>query len=206
MQRPGGQSDEGLMARFQQGLDAAAFDEIVSRFMRPGLAVARQILSDAALAEDAVQEAFLRVVGHREKYSPGRSFSSWFYTIVRNVCVDMVRRRARQRSLVEEMARRRPAQQAPADPDAAEALELLDALPKGERDVVELRVVGGLSFAEVAAATGISVEAAKKRAQRGLRRLQAKCRRDAVHRANWGRRGCPPGGLPDVQEAGEDAE
>jgi DNA-directed RNA polymerase specialized sigma24 family protein len=54
---------------------------------------------------------------------------------------------------------------------------MMRALPPLERDVLVLRIVEGLSFAEIAAAVGISEEAAKKRSQRGLQRLRARVRR-----------------------------
>ena len=55
-------SHETLMARFQARLDADAFEQIVTFYINPALAVARQILLDDTLAEDAVQESFLRVI------------------------------------------------------------------------------------------------------------------------------------------------
>ncbi len=159
------------MRRFQRTGDAKAFAEIVPRCVGPALAIARRILNDASLAEDAVQEAFLRVVRCREAYNPTQPFAGWFYTILRNVCVDTLRRRARQAKLVQEAPARQPATAQPAESDS-NALDLLAGLPKGERDVLVLRIVQDLSFKEVGAAMGISEEAAKKRAQRGLRRLR----------------------------------
>jgi len=170
-QKPDGLPSEHLMRRFQQTGDARAFAEIVARCLGPSLAIARRILSDASLAEDAVQEAFLRVVRHREAYIPTQPFASWFYTILRNVCVDALRRRARQAKLVQEASSRQPAQAQPAEP-GTDAMDLLAGLPKGERDVLVLRIVQNLSLKEVGSAMGITEEAAKKRAQRGLKRLR----------------------------------
>jgi RNA polymerase sigma-70 factor (ECF subfamily) len=165
-------SHEALMARFQARFDSDAFEQIVSSYLSPALAVARQILSDHALAEDAVQESFLRVIRKRDQYTCGSPFSCWFYAIVRNVCVDMLRQRARQKELMEEIAARDELNRPPTDsPDVP---NMLDVLAHGERDVLELRIVHGLGFRDVAAALGISEEAAKKRAQRALRRLRAK--------------------------------
>jgi RNA polymerase sigma-70 factor (ECF subfamily) len=161
------------MARFQARLDSAAFEQIVSFYMNPALAVARQILSDNALAEDAVQESFLRVIRKREQYISGSPFSCWFYAIVRNVCVDMLRRQARQKQAMEEMASGEDRTTRTELPDIQ---KLLDGLAHGERDVLMLRIVHGLQFRDVAVALGISEEAAKKRAQRALRRLRAKTR------------------------------
>jgi len=165
--------DERLMARFASRLDQAAFDEIVARFMRPALAVARRILSDVSLAEDAVQEALLRVIRRRSAYDASRPFAPWFYAIVRHAAVDLARRRWRQQEAVADLAARTPrhAGVEPAVPPAG-AGHLLRHLPAAERDVLVLRVVEGMPFGEVAAALDISEEAAKKRAQRGLARLR----------------------------------
>ena len=172
------------MARFQDRLDTEAFDRLVSRFLSPALAVARQMLCDHSLAEDAVQEAFLRIVRHRARYRRSQPFSSCFYAIVRNVCVDMLRRRARQMAAIEGLGAEMASATTAAVPDAQapfDPWQLLGDLPRGERDVLTLRIVHELPFRDVAAALGISEEAAKKRAQRGLRRLR---RRAAISTAS----------------------
>ena len=194
------------MRRFQQRLDAAAFDEIVSRFVSPATAGARQILRADAQAEDAVQEAFLRVVRNRGKYVPGKPFSSWFYTILRNICKDMLRHRDRQARLLKEVAARQAQPSSPPanrDPeDTAEAL--LAALPDKPRTVLTLRIVHGLGFAEIAAILGLSEEAAKKRAQRALRQLRQRVRAGDVDRPRLGERSLklvpifPPAGSTEM--------
>ena len=100
--------DERLMARFASRLDPAALEEITSRYMRPATAVARRLLPDAALAEDAVQEALLRLVRNRSSYEAGRPFAPWFYAIVRHAAVDLARRRSRHREAVADLAARTP--------------------------------------------------------------------------------------------------
>lgn len=166
------------MVRFQCALDAEAFDEIVSRYLTPAVATARQILSDSALAEDAAQEAFLRVVRKRQQYRPDKRFSSWFYTIVRNICRDMLRKQGRQKTLVREFAARQAVDSAASQADSPDVVDLLGLLSPEARAVVTLRIAQGLPFRDVAAVLGISEEAAKKRAQRALQQL-----RDASGRA-----------------------
>lgn len=167
-------SCDHLMRAFQDRLDTEAFDQIVSRLLSPALGVARQLVGCHATAEDAVQEAFLRVVRNRAQYRPCRPFTPWFYTILRNVCVDMLRRRARQDEAIRDLARQTPEFVEPGVSDVSDALEWLRRLPCGERDVLVLRIGHDLPLRDVAAALGISEEAAKKRAQRGLRRLRAR--------------------------------
>jgi len=165
-------SAETLMVRFQARLDSYAFEQLVSCYMKPAVGVARQILSDRALAEDAVQESFLRVIRKRHQYVPPRPFSGWFYTIVRNVCADMLRKRNRETRRIREIAAGRERESL--GTNSPEIPDLLNVLSHGDRDVLVLRIVHGLGFRDVAAALGISEEAAKKRAQRALRRLRAK--------------------------------
>jgi RNA polymerase sigma factor (sigma-70 family) len=83
----------------------------------------------------------------------------------------MLRQRVRQKELIEEIADRDDSNTPRTD--LSEIAKVLDGLARGERDVLVLRIVHGLAFRDVAAALGISEEAAKKRAQRALRRLRA---------------------------------
>jgi RNA polymerase sigma-70 factor (ECF subfamily) len=163
-------SDASLMSRYQDHGDTDAFGQIVTRFLPPAVAVARQILSDRALAEDAVQETFLHIVRRRRRYIPSMPFSSWFYAILRNVCKDMLRRRSRQADLVRNVAARETTRHEA--PPSTDTLERLATLPNDMRAVLTFRVVYDMSFRDIAAALGISEEAAKKRAQRALRRLR----------------------------------
>ncbi len=160
------------MVRFQTQLDSHAFDRIVSAYTKPAVGVARQILSDRDLAEDAVQESFLRVNRKRHQYIPGSPFSCSFNTIVRNVCADMLRKRHREIRRIREIAAGRERESRRAD--SPEIPELLNVLARSDRDVLVLRIVHGLGFRDVAAVLGISEEAAKKRAQRAMRRLRAR--------------------------------
>ena len=166
---------ESLMLLYQSHLDAGAFEEIVARFLAPALAVAKQLLADASLAEDAVQETFLRLVSKRKQYDPALPFSSWFYTVLRNVCRDMLRRRSRHAAALKDVAAHRTVRP-PIPPALGEDLRTtsLATLPERNRVVLHLRIVDRLSFREVGKALGISEEAAKKRAQRGLRQLRGK--------------------------------
>lgn len=164
-------SHEALMARFRRTLDSRAFRRIVSYYTGPALGVARQILSDRVLAEDAVQEAFLRVVRCRDQYNPSKPFSCWFYTILRNICKDMLRQRTRHIKAIGEIADW-PKSVAENPSHSFDVQELLQALPASEQVVLNLRILHEMPFRDIAAIVGISTEAAKKRAQRGLRSLR----------------------------------
>jgi len=173
---------ETLMKRFKTALDQTAFEQLVRAYASGAAAVANQILCDRSLAEDAVQEAFVRIIKKRDQYVASDSFSPWFYAILRNVCIDMLRKRHRDQKLTKQLSNEitgtYSTSKSPLDHTA-----LLDLLGPCEKSVVELRVVHSMPFKEIAAALDISEEAAKKRAQRGLRRLRQKLsRRERVER------------------------
>lgn len=163
---------EGLMARFQSTLNPEAMDEIVSRFIHPALNAARQILSDGVLAEDAVQETFLRLVRHPRRYDPRQPFAQWFYSVLRNICRDFLRRQSRHSSGMQRLGRRPLPGEGPIGGNGEWIQNLLGRLPEEDRLVLLLRLQGSMSFEEIGALLGLSREAAKKRAQRGLRRLR----------------------------------
>lgn len=161
------------MSRFQRNLDMRAFQQIVSFYSDPALSVAQRILSDAVLAEDAVQETFLRVFRRREQYKSGKPFSCWFYTILRNVCTDMLRQQARHARALSQIAEW-PRSIAKQPGHRLDVQDELQTLPASEQTVLNFRILHNLPFCDIAAIMGISEEAAKKRAQRGLRKLREK--------------------------------
>lgn len=165
-------ADEELMAGFRAAGAEDAFEELVRRHSGSGYRAALAMLGNSAAAEDAVQECFLRLVRARGSYVPGSLFSSWFYAILRNVCRDELRRAPHPVA----GGAAPPAAPAGAEPfahletrEAAQAAARAFAqLPESDREVLALRIHGGLEFAQIAAACGISAEAAKKRACRAL--------------------------------------
>lgn len=158
------------MMKFKTALDQAAFAQLIRDYASVAKAVANQILCDRGLAEDAVQETFVRLIEKREQYSLSNRFSPWFHAILRNVCIDMIRKQQRDRKcsmqLISEIADNASFESRRDNPD------LLNLLPTREKNVLELKVIHSMSFKEIAAALEISEEAAKKRAQRGLRKLR----------------------------------
>src|SRR5436853_4513928 len=91
-------SDEALVllaARSQQG----ALAELYDRYGRPAYGLALRILRDEALAEDAVQEAFLAIWRGASRFIPERGkASTWILTLVHRRAVDLVRREDRRRA------------------------------------------------------------------------------------------------------------
>ena len=75
------------MFQLQQG-NLKSFDILVKRWEKPLLNHCYRMVNDLALAEDVRQEVFLRVYQSAKKYKPTAKFSTWFYRIATNICLD----------------------------------------------------------------------------------------------------------------------
>jgi RNA polymerase sigma-70 factor, ECF subfamily len=178
------------MAAYQRG-DVNAFAELVARHEKPLWHFLRRIVGDSSAAEDLLQETFLRVVHGAAAWQANAKFSTWLYTIARNLCIDHARKLQHRRALSldgqasgpEEADSRLHEQVSSADRGAersalnrelAARLErAIAALPGAQREVFVMREVLDLPFAEIAAAVGVSEPTVKSRMRYALERLRS---------------------------------
>ena len=171
--------DQDLLAACAEG-DEQALGALYDRFGTVAYRLALRILRDAALAEDAVQEAFLTVWRQAASFDRSRGkASTWILTLVHRRAVDLVRRQARFNALpdqLETIATQAVAEST--DDDAAlrearrEVQAALETLSTAEREVLDLAYWGGLTQSEVATALGIPAGTVKSRTFSALRRLR----------------------------------
>lgn len=169
-----GPTDHDLMARAAQG-DERAFRVLAERHAGRALGLARRILGNEAMAEDIVQDAFLRVWINAPRWRPQAQFRTWLYRIVVNLCLN-AKRRVGDLPLA---AADHVADAAPLADAQLEARErdrrvaaAVEALPERQRAAIMLTYQEGLGNAEVADVldTSISgVETLLVRARRALR-------------------------------------
>jgi RNA polymerase sigma-70 factor (ECF subfamily) len=169
-----GPTDHDLMARAAQG-DGRAFRVLAERHAGRALGLARRILGNEAMAEDIVQDAFMRVWINAPRWRPQAQFRTWLYRIVVNLCLN-AKRRAGDLPLAAAEHVADPAPSADAQLQARERDRRLaaavDALPERQRAAIVLTYQEGLGNAEVADVldTSISgVETLLVRAKRALR-------------------------------------
>jgi RNA polymerase sigma-70 factor (ECF subfamily) len=165
------ETDESLMARFVNTLDESAFTRLAERYHKPALRVACGMFQGMSLADDAVQEAFVRVVKNRDRYDSSRPFAAWFYTILRNICLDIRRKEVLFSNVIGAAVTQQSIVSEAHKPDMKIA-DILSGIEPEDQQILILKIVHGLKFSEVAEQLGCSEEAAKKRAQRALRRLK----------------------------------
>ncbi len=89
--------DAVLMLRVKRG-DRAAFTELVEKYKQPVMNFVFRSLRDEAEAEDLAQNVFLQVFKSRARYERTAKFSTWLFTIARNLCLNEIRRRSRHRA------------------------------------------------------------------------------------------------------------
>src|SRR5580700_7045432 len=177
------------MIRFQRG-DRAAFASLVRRHQTPLYNFALRHLRAQQAAEDVVQDAFVRVVQNASEFKHEARFTTWLYTIARNLCIDQLRKRALRKhpSLDQE----RPGEEGDGPTlgeqtaDARASVEreatgtelkerianAVEALPDEQREVFLMREVANIPFKEIAAITGVPENTVKSRMRYALERLQ----------------------------------
>lgn len=124
---------------------------------------ALSILKDPQLAEDTLQETFLRILSGKGNPAPGKE-QAFLYRVTRNICYDSLRKRKRE---TEEI----PNSPAPAE-NNWEFLELIAPLSPKEQEIVSLKIIGGLTHAEIARVIGTTTAGAKKRYERAIEKLR----------------------------------
>jgi RNA polymerase sigma factor (sigma-70 family) len=169
-------SEEACVALVARG-DDAALAELYDRFGAAAFGLARRVLRDETLAEDAVQEGFLDLWRGASRYLPERGrASSWLLMLVHRRSVDLVRRSERRRAEVlgevPEHAGESAEQAGWLRLERERVQAALRLLPDGERESIELAYYGGFTQSEIAERIGQPLGTIKSRTFSGLRRLR----------------------------------
>lgn len=122
-------------------------------------------------ADDLLQETWLRIHKVRHTYRPGQPAIAWFYAIARHVRVDHYRKSMRTTIRERELKEAADTAQVIAG-DTIELQAVLAPLSSGEREVLEMLKVEGLSLEEVARATSSTVGSVKQKAHRAYKKLR----------------------------------
>jgi RNA polymerase sigma-70 factor (ECF subfamily) len=167
------------LARLAAG-DMAAFARLYDRLGERLFATARRMTGSVEAAEEAVQEVFVALARSREKLSLVSDLDGYVFTTLRHSIGRRWRNTASHRRSLDGLRRSieeihgaegpvTPAATLPDDELAA----AVAALPEAQRDVVALRIDGGLSFEEIGAATGTSPNTAASRYRYAIEKLRA---------------------------------
>jgi len=172
-------SDELLMARVGEG-DQQAYSVLVDRHFARSHGLATRVVGDFAGGEDVVQDAFLRLWKHAPNWRPkGAKFTTWFYRVVMNLCID-VQRKERKKTVPLENAGE-PADDGPSADTivhrsqvAARVGGALADIPERQRVAISLCYFDGLSNREAAAILDVNIKGLESLLSRGRKGLRDK--------------------------------
>jgi RNA polymerase sigma-70 factor (ECF subfamily) len=143
--------------------DDRAVRELVTR-TQPIVWRVCAVLGSAGEEDDLVQETYLRALRSAGSYRGEAPVQSWLLSIARHVCADQVRRRTRQRRLVDRITRNTFAAQ---PPESESVAQLLATLQPEQREAFELTQLVGLSYEEAADVIGCPIGTVRSRVARG---------------------------------------
>lgn len=181
--------DAALMLRVKRG-DRAAFVALVAKYKQPLHNFIHRTLRDETEAEDLAQNVFLQVYKSRDRYERTAKFSTWLFTIARNLCLNEIRRRSRHpaesleetHSENEDQPQRQyedkkiflPTDNVLHSELAKKIEEALAELPENQRTAILLCRQDELSYEEIAKVLACSLSATKSLIHRGRETLKEK--------------------------------
>jgi RNA polymerase sigma-70 factor (ECF subfamily) len=193
-------SDAALMLRVKRG-DRAAFTALVEKYKQPVVNFVCRSLRDEAESEDLAQNVFFQVYKSRARYERTAKFSTWLFTIARNLCLNEIRRRSRHpaESLEETHAENEDQPQRQYEDKkvflpvenvlhgelARKIEEALADLPENQRTAILLCRQDELSYEEIAKILGCSLSATKSLIHRGRETLKEKLK-PYLKTGDWG--------------------
>ena len=182
------ETDEDLLRSWLMG-DAKAFEKFYLRHSGKVFGYARKRGIPQDEISELVQEVFLKLHLHISQYEPEKKALPWFFTMVHNCCVDRLKRggKAKQAwqsvsldSLKQELPSESPSSSDFADESRQTLGRAMNSLSLEQKKVLNMRIEDGMSFEEIASATGKSSAALRKAYSRALRMLQSWFEREKI--------------------------
>ncbi|NQV03530.1 MAG: sigma-70 family RNA polymerase sigma factor [Bacteroidia bacterium] len=144
-----------IFRRIKKG-DQEAFRRVVEHYQQPAFTLAFRILGDEEEAKDAIQEGFIKIWQHLERYNPTQKFSSWMFRIMANCAIDRIRKIRRRNEVtleqVPEIMEKACSQDSEITLDNREMAQLIrilaGELPEKQQLVFILRDIEGMESAE----------------------------------------------------------
>ncbi len=184
-------TDEVLMMRFQAG-DRSAFAGLVRRHKTPIFNFILRLVRSPNAAEDLVQDVFVKVVQSAGDFKHESKFSTWTYSIARNLCIDYLRKMSFRRHPSLDQPQGNDGEEGPtilertADQKPGAAVErsvigteiarriatCVEELPAEQKEVFLLREIANMPFKDIATVTGVPENTVKSRMRYALERLQ----------------------------------
>ncbi len=149
------------------GGDMSALEDIYNKLGRRIYMLALSILRDTHSAEDIMQDTFVKLAAEARAYRKGSNATAFILTVTRNLSLNLLKKQRREQSS-EVIPDRIDESEAP----PLVALEAMSLLDEQERQIVILKLDGGMKHRDIAAVLGITPQACQKRYRRALEKLK----------------------------------
>ena len=177
-------SNEELMLRVQKE-DLAAFEELYNRFHKRLYHFILRYVKEIPPAEDILQETFLRIFRERKDYRKTALFSTYLFTIARNLCLDALKACEKRPLLSDregDVERVMDRSKGPSKLlEEAEIMEIvqseIQAMPGDQREVLLLNKYSGLTYEEIAQIVDSTPAAVKQKAYRAMLSLRQRLKK-----------------------------
>ena len=173
-------SDEEIVSLYLASQKSIYFDILYTRYSGKVYGKSMSLLKDEAMAEDAVQDIFMKILLNLSKFSMKSRFSTWLYSITYNYCIDLIRRRKKLRKLQSEELDENL--DVPEEVDDSFLLEtevkrlkiILEKIPVDDKAVLLMKYQDEMSIKEICAVMEKSESSVKmkiKRAKHKFKRI-----------------------------------
>jgi RNA polymerase sigma-70 factor, ECF subfamily len=147
-----------------------SYGALYDRLGRSLLRVARVMLRDPTEAEDAVQDVFVGLVRYRDRLTQVQDLDAYVFTMLRYGVLRRLQRQQKEKRRLRELTRIETAKQEFCSADELDVA--LKSLPPEQREVIALKIDGGLTFAQIAEVLDVNANTAASRYRYALKKLR----------------------------------
>ena len=164
--------DENFLIERAAGGDESSFRILLERYKNKIFALCFRYLGNYEDAEDAAQETVIKIYRALPGFSHRSAFSTWVYSIAKNTCLDMIKKKKTDTESIDELdfmlgdARQDTEGDALRNDDIRRLREIINSLPRENREILILREVDGFSYEEISEVLGIPLGTVKSRLAR----------------------------------------
>ena len=151
--------------------DNEALERLYLELKRPIFIFILSIVKDYHIAEDILQETFIKVINNSESYEKGSNAKAWIFSIARNISLNQIKLRKRE-ELKEDIIKVDSTLFTEEVESAMEFLRLIEPLESEEREIVALKLSAGLGHKQIAETLNISVINSRAKYSRAIRKLK----------------------------------
>ncbi len=165
-------SDEVIVSKYLKSQNGAYFDILYKRYSAKVYARSISLLKNEVIAQDAVQDIFIKILTNLSKFEGKSKFSSWLYSITYNHCIDYIRRNKKSRTLQLDEVFDLEAEKSEIDDKLiletqfSQLKYIMEEIPPKDKSILFMKYQDGMSIKDISEVTNKSESAVKMQIKR----------------------------------------